>query len=731
MNRGDTPPPAQPVNGGEFLLQLLRKPSNSHGPTHVLPQSSQAFSLDPAVASVGSTIPAFALPQPPYGGDFPYRPWGNNPPLPFAPHNFFPQNPNADTVLNPDLMSPIGRHNHSTDQHGVQLNRSSHGEDMSRLAFTVGNSKPASAYQPEQNLIFGSVNPHILRNGASLGVNVMNESFGQRGKLGNSYSMEGFGMDRRSNEFIGNSVETNGKQHANSNGWRDFEKERRNYGNNKGKQSYNGNCRATAPQPQGFSSKMRDVRNWEYGNRTFDHNGVKGKGSLGGLNENDKFSHQLDSPGLPSGSNFRSVPVSNIEESMTGLHEDDANNQEESRNGAWIKMSKDQRRSELDDLEDQLVSSLGLGDESDEKSDKTTYIRDKDYRSDQRGQWIMAQRMRNQKRLTACRNDINRLNVPLIALYESLIPAEEEKVKQKQLLTVLEYLVSKEWPEARLYLYGSCANSFGFSKSDLDICLAMEDENVDKCEILLKLADILKSDHFHNVQALTRARVPIVKLMDPDTGISCDICVNNVLAVVNTKLLRDYAHIDGRLRQLAFIVKHWAKSRAVNETYQGTLSSYAYVLMCIHFLQQRRPAILPCLQAMDFTYSATVNNVEYTYFDKVENLSNFGALNGESIAQLVWAFFVYWAYCHDYANDVISIRMGCTLSKRAKDWTRRVGNDRHLICIEDPFEVSHDLGRVVDKYSIRVLREEFERAAQIMQYDSNPCVTLFEPYVPN
>lgn len=68
-------------------------------------------------------------------------------------------------------------------------------------------------------------------------------------------------------------------------------------------------------------------------------------------------------------------------------------------------------------------------------------------------------------------------------------------------------------------------------------------------------------------------------------------------------------------------------------------------------------------------------------------------------------------------------------SKRAKDWTRRVGNDRHLICIEDPFETSHDLGRVVDRNSIGVLREEFERAAEIMQNDPNPCVTLFEPYV--
>ncbi|KAL7258812.1 hypothetical protein ACSBR1_004840 [Camellia fascicularis] len=231
-------------------------------------------------------------------------------------------------------------------------------------------------------------------------------------------------------------------------------------------------------------------------------------------------------------------------------------------------------------------------------------------------------------------------------------------------------------------------------------------------------------------KALTRARVPIVKLMDPITGISCDICINNLLAVVNTKLLRDYAKIDARLRQLAFIVKHWAKSRGVNETYRGTLSSYAYVLMCIHFLQQRKPAILPCLQGMEITYAVTVDNVECAYFDQVEKLSSFGSRNRESIAQLVWAFFNYWAYWHDYANDVISVRTGSILSKRGKDWTRRIGNDRHLICIEDPFETSHDLGRVVDKFSIRVLREEFERAAEIMQYDPDPCVTLFEPYVP-
>ena len=108
--------------------------------------------------------------------------------------------------------------------------------------------------------------------------------------------------------------------------------------------------------------------------------------------------------------------------------------------------------------------------------------------------------MRNFKRQIECRFDINRLNAPFLAIYESLIPPEEEKGNRKQLLTLLEKLVSKEWPEAQLFLYGSCANSFGVSKSDIDVCLAIEDPDVNKSDVFLKLADILQSDNLQNVQ---------------------------------------------------------------------------------------------------------------------------------------------------------------------------------------------------------------------------------------
>ncbi|PWZ21078.1 UTP:RNA uridylyltransferase 1 [Zea mays] len=222
-------------------------------------------------------------------------------------------------------------------------------------------------------------------------------------------------------------------------------------------------------------------------------------------------------------------------------------------------------------------------------------LRSKDFRSDfSRGHHVSSQRIRFQRRNRPCRYDIDRFTPNFLSIFESLVPSEEEIANQKQLLTSLSRLINTEWPNSKLYLYGSCANSFGFSNSDIDLCLSIDNKEMSKVDIILKLADIFQAGNLQNIQPLTRARVPIVKLMDPKTGLSCDICVNNLLAVVNTKLLRDYGQIDKRLQQLAFIVKHWAKTRRVNETYQGTLSSYAYVIMCIHLLQLRR--ILPCLQ---------------------------------------------------------------------------------------------------------------------------------------
>ncbi|XP_062090177.1 UTP:RNA uridylyltransferase 1 [Humulus lupulus] len=727
MNGGGNAPPSSAANGGEFLLSLLQKPPPDHHQHHQ-PQTAQqsqqqSLPVDPAVAAVGPS-----LPFPPQfwqsGGQdilHPHQwpvhslapPFGPNGFLGF-PHNFFPSGGNQ--YMGNQLPGNLG-------------------DDLRRSGLLSGmNSSPNSnsihglvqqKQQLEHKLKFGSFNSDIQGTVSLSNVDA-------------SMVTSNFNNELDRNQQLSSNAFRHGSYEA-------LEQERRISGGGLGKQHHG------VTPPPGFPSKPRGGGSLDQGNRrALNHNvdretigsgehmsnrdisaedvRIRGNGSneLG-------IGAQLDHPVPPSGTSLRLVSSPAVRESLITMESEAIAVGAGDRQRKGQVPAHDRSGHELDVIGQRIVDSLLIEDETDDKNEakQRQNSREKESRSDSRGQRLLNQRMRNYKRQMRCRSDIDRLNGHFLAIFESLIPPEEEKAKQKQLLALLEKLIIKEWPKARLYLYGSCANSFGVSKSDVDLCLAIEEPDINKAEVILKLADILQSDSLQNVQALTRARVPIVKLMDPATGISCDICINNVLAVVNTRLLGDYARIDVRLRQLAYIVKHWAKSRGVNETYHGTLSSYAYVLMCIHFLQQRRPAILPCLQGMKTTYSVTVDNIECAYFDQIEKLRDFGSHNRETIAQLVWGFFNYWAYCHDYTDSVISVRSGCIISKREKDWTRRVGNDRHLICIEDPFEVSHDLGRVVDKFSIRVLREEFERAAEIMQYDPNPCVKLFEPYNPS
>lgn len=71
----------------------------------------------------------------------------------------------------------------------------------------------------------------------------------------------------------------------------------------------------------------------------------------------------------------------------------------------------------------------------------------------------------------------------------------------------------------------------------------------------------LSADGFQDVVVLGKARVPVVKFVDPKNDIDCDICINNLLALENTRLLQSYCNIDPRLRALGLCIKHWAKQR--------------------------------------------------------------------------------------------------------------------------------------------------------------------------
>ena len=109
-------------------------------------------------------------------------------------------------------------------------------------------------------------------------------------------------------------------------------------------------------------------------------------------------------------------------------------------------------------------------------------------------------------------------------------------------------------------------------------------------------------------------------------GVDVDICLNNKLALQNTRLLRRYAEIDPRVRPLIFIIKRWAKQRGCNDPKNSTLSSYAWVLLTLHFLQSAcQPPVVPDLCELDPAVA-----------------EDWDSSNSESVGELLYGFFVYY-----------------------------------------------------------------------------------------
>ena len=106
--------------------------------------------------------------------------------------------------------------------------------------------------------------------------------------------------------------------------------------------------------------------------------------------------------------------------------------------------------------------------------------------------------------------------------------------------------VRQAYPTAMLTVFGSSVNGFSFSKSDLDISLTFSDhetgDDLPAISIIENLAEKLTAKQgLINVQAITSAKVPIIKFTNKMPKIECDISLYNILAQENTRMLRTYS----------------------------------------------------------------------------------------------------------------------------------------------------------------------------------------------
>ena len=103
--------------------------------------------------------------------------------------------------------------------------------------------------------------------------------------------------------------------------------------------------------------------------------------------------------------------------------------------------------------------------------------------------------------------------------------------------------------------------------------------------------------------------------------VNLDISCGHEVVFENSRLLKLSSKITPHVKTLALILKCWAKSRQINDSLMGTLSSYSYILLLVHYLQH--VLVLPNLQPTNgvFTFNEVVhkNQVGFLGLNGIRN----------------------------------------------------------------------------------------------------------------
>ena len=267
--------------------------------------------------------------------------------------------------------------------------------------------------------------------------------------------------------------------------------------------------------------------------------------------------------------------------------------------------------------------------------------------------------------------------------------------------------------------YGSIVNNFLTSDGDIDISIVPNNiskmgfriylEQIEKELIKNNLIQDIDKENDININNNNRiyisTRYARLSVTDLETNINIDITVHNLLPIKNTKMIRLYSLFDQRFHILGIFIKHWVKINNIKGAPNKFLSSYALLLLMIHFLQDIvEPKILPMLQEImpkdknknEFDYKYFYDDKEFNtnlYFEEnfenmkeYMNIINCGNENNSSVSELLVQFFEYYAYIY---NDINNKHYLISIKHSDKNYV--ANNTEHIAFpLEDPFDINHN-----------------------------------------
>ena len=189
------------------------------------------------------------------------------------------------------------------------------------------------------------------------------------------------------------------------------------------------------------------------------------------------------------------------------------------------------------------------------------------------------------------------------------------------------------------------------------------------------------------------SRLPVLTMLDPESLLTIEITCNHPFALFSTRLLKCYTALLPGLDDMVVLVKHWARKHAFLGCSPGTLSGFAWSLLCVFYCQSLG---LPSLQALSTERKQMTDpfgSQRRCDVGFAETLDDYeaGAQDGQ---RLFIGFLEFYGNFWDWETSVVSVRLGRAISVRsAENFIRQTVCEGSSIIIEDPFDVKRNVAQ--------------------------------------
>ncbi|XP_062206474.1 uncharacterized protein LOC133908454 [Phragmites australis] len=293
-----------------------------------------------------------------------------------------------------------------------------------------------------------------------------------------------------------------------------------------------------------------------------------------------------------------------------------------------------------------------------------------------------------------------RFRSPMLQLHKEILdfcdfisPSAEEQSSRTAALQAVSDVVKHIWPQCKVEVFGSFRTGLYLPTSDIDVVIFESRVKTPQVGLYALAKALSQKGVAKKIQVIAKARVPIVKFMERNSGIAFDISFDVDGGPQAADFIKDAVKKLPALRPLCMILKVFLHQRELNEVYTGGIGSYALLTMLITHLQLvwGGKGILGYRQSME-----------------------------HSLGILLVKFFDFYGRKLNHWDVGISCNSARTFFlKTDKDF---VNLDRpHLLAIQDPMVPDNDIGK--NSFNYFKVKSAFSKAYSVLT-DANLITNL-------